>query len=489
MKKNMIFLFLVLVFTSCSDFLSESSQDEVRLSQVSDIEELLLGEGYKPNAFYSTEIYTDELQSNGVTDNAYQSEQDRNRFYYKWDKKMFTDEEGGGGNEYWYEPYNCILGCNIVLDYIGKVGGDDNLRENIHGEALTLRSWYYLHLVNLFGVAYNQSDPSKELGVPLKLTSEVSIEYMKRNTVKEVYDQIEKDLLEGYELLKEHKVTRNFYRINHLAAGAILSRLYLYKQDWDNAIKYADEVLKEKSNLLNLNSTNTEIGNAQSFYTVYSIDSPDEIIWGRLNKINHTHVQYGFKPPFTISEKMPYDGSYLDFSDDGLADLRAVYYFNWESIFNQTTYQSDYYAYYASKGKQDDGGFQGIRTAELYLNRAEAYAQKYKRDGNIQNLDAALLDLNKLRSYRYSQDRFNKLTSSNFKDADDLLTFCINERFRELCGETNNRWCDLRRYGLLVTHEFNDEGAVTKYTNNMGKYVLPIPQVALDVNKALIQNQ
>jgi len=265
--------------------------------------------------------------------------------------------------------------------------------------------------------------------------------------------------------------------------------LYLYKQDWDNAIKYADEVLKEKSNLLNLNSTNTEIGNAQSFYTVYSIDSPDEIIWGRLNKINHTHVQYGFKPPFTISEKMPYDGSYLDFSDDGLADLRAVYYFNWESIFNQTTYQSDYYAYYASKGKQDDGGFQGIRTAELYLNRAEAYAQKYKRDGNIQNLDAALLDLNKLRSYRYSQDRFNKLTSSNFKDADDLLTFCINERFRELCGETNNRWCDLRRYGLLVTHEFNDEGAVTKYTNNMGKYVLPIPQVALDVNKALIQNQ
>ena len=152
-------------------------------------------------------------------------------------------------------------------------------------------SWYYLHLVNLFGVAYNQSDPSKELGVPLKLTSEVSIEYMKRNTVKEVYDQIEKDLLEGYELLKKHKVTRNFYRINHLAAGAILSRLYLYKQDWDNAIKYADEVLKEKSNLLNLNSTNTEIGNAQSFYTVYSIDSPDEIIWGRLNKINHTHAK------------------------------------------------------------------------------------------------------------------------------------------------------------------------------------------------------
>ena len=46
-----------------------------------------------------------------------------------------------------------------------------------------------------------------------------------------------------------------------------------------------------------------------------------------------------------------------------------------------------------------------------------------------------------------------------------------------------------REITLDEFHEFNDEGAVTKYTNNMGKYVLPIPQVALDVNKALIQNQ
>ena len=46
--KNIIFLGAVLItlsFISCDDFLTESSQDEVRPNTTTDLEELLLGEG------------------------------------------------------------------------------------------------------------------------------------------------------------------------------------------------------------------------------------------------------------------------------------------------------------------------------------------------------------------------------------------------------------------------------------------------------------
>lgn len=47
MKKN-IFLFclLLILLSGCSDFLEESSQDEVRPSTIADLEQILIGNGY-----------------------------------------------------------------------------------------------------------------------------------------------------------------------------------------------------------------------------------------------------------------------------------------------------------------------------------------------------------------------------------------------------------------------------------------------------------
>ena len=42
----LIFMALSIGIMGCGDFLEESSQDEVRPSTVSDLEQLLLGEGY-----------------------------------------------------------------------------------------------------------------------------------------------------------------------------------------------------------------------------------------------------------------------------------------------------------------------------------------------------------------------------------------------------------------------------------------------------------
>ena len=67
--KNIIFLGAVLItlsFISCDDFLTESSQDEVRPNTTTDLEELLLGEGYASRTpiFPYLELLTDNVESN-----------------------------------------------------------------------------------------------------------------------------------------------------------------------------------------------------------------------------------------------------------------------------------------------------------------------------------------------------------------------------------------------------------------------------------------
>ena len=52
-------------------------------------------------------------------------------------------------------------------------------------------------------------------------------------------------------------------------------------EDWDRAIAYADSVLQVKPNLLDLNTVSWSTPRSPSSLSVYSIDTPDEVIWMR----------------------------------------------------------------------------------------------------------------------------------------------------------------------------------------------------------------
>ena len=178
--KIIVILLFALGLLGCSDFLKESSQDEIRPSTVDDMDQLLNGEAY--TELYTdyllgvTDIFTDDIQCRGAS--IYypndKTKLEKERWKFGWQKDMF--DEGGGGNiiSYWELPYRKIKGCNVVLDYLDEVRGDDARRENLRGEALTLRGFYYLMLVNFFGQPYNIGDPEKNPGVPLKLRRDVT---------------------------------------------------------------------------------------------------------------------------------------------------------------------------------------------------------------------------------------------------------------------------------------------------------------------------
>ncbi|MEY8592190.1 RagB/SusD family nutrient uptake outer membrane protein [Butyricimonas hominis] len=493
MKTKIYIILLTFWLGGCSDFLKESSQDEIRPSTVADLDQLLLGEGYliDYNIYNLTDILTDNMKCNGVAHSSMQSYFDARKWCFRWEENMFASSGGGNNENFWEIPYKGIAGCNLVLDNLDKMYGEENERESLRGEALALRGWLYFHLVNFFGFPYNYGDSNENLGVPLKLDADVTDEYFTRNTVAEVYRQIEKDLLEANRLLTIYDMERrDYFRIGDLAAKAMLSRMYLYMEDWDKALAYADSVLLVKSELLNLDELPVpNLYSEHSFHSVYSPLNPVEIIWGREYHQTNLGSHMSYKYPYSVSDELValMESSFMDFDADVLKDLRGGFFFSWSSVMVGMEYDD-----YQIGTVKDDwyGKYQGIRTAELYLNRAEAYARKYKKDGTEEFRTRALADLNELRRHRLNNNvyPFEEVSMAN---ADDLIDFCLLERRKELSGETNHRWFDLRRTGMPeIKHYFFTDVSENpvEYKLTTKAYVLPIPERAMNLNPNLVQN-
>src|SRR5690606_38375689 len=103
-------------------------------------------------------------------------------------------------NNYWENSYRVIAGTNLLLQKL--VEGQSDANDQMIAENLYLRSLMYFYLANVFGKPYTQDAAS--LAVPIKLSDD-PFEVLPRNTVKEVYDQVEADLLKAESLFKEYK--------------------------------------------------------------------------------------------------------------------------------------------------------------------------------------------------------------------------------------------------------------------------------------------
>lgn len=496
--KRLIYTLCAVAFLGCDDFLEETSQNQIRPSTVTDMEKILEGEGYltQDESYlfnYVTAFLTDEIKCNAIdesasTATAQNTVKETWRRMFCYDITMFDegDEEEVAHQEYWALPYERIKGCNLVLDYVGEMQGEEERKEYLRGEALALRGFYYLHLVNFFSLPYTYGDPTQNMGVPLKLVSGVSEELPTRGTVAGVYEQIERDLLEGARLMRQYPRELTLYRMNGLAAYGLLSRMYLYMGRWDEAIQYADSVLNEKPDLLSFSENS-------GFGKIWSVRyCPQEILWSCPfvswgTGSNAIFVNGRFKTAWLPSDELVnVFGEDLDPEQE--KDIRADGS-HAKTYLTRTTYGGE--TWISGIFKQSGSDYAGIRTGEVYLNRAEAYIRKYVETEDASAGQRGLDDLNELRRNRFNGYIEKEL--SDFASPQDLLDFCLRERWRELCFEGNFRWFDLRRNGMpRIVHEFfYQETERTQYILEQGdpRYVLPIPQIALDRNSNLRQNE
>ncbi len=478
-------LFLCLVFcSSCSDFLQEVSQDEIKPSTVDDMRALMNSEAYPYN--FSSDIYlsllSDDYQCNGLKNSNYTQTHQNGTAIFSWNPEMFDGRETFPADaNSWNSYYGKIKGCNVVKDYLSKVSGTEKDKNALLGQVLFLRAYYYMKLVMIYGQPYNGTgvNPDTSLGVPLIVKMDVSDDYPSRNTLHEVYDQIEADFLEAATLLEANYKQESLFRIGAQTVYAMLSRFYLYRglpDDMTKVVTYADKAIANGPALTQLYTFESSFGNKG----IYDLDVSKEALWvyGSPSLKIQTYYMYPGNAniePYTISNDLL--GLY-----DQTNDLR------YKSYFIKSKDSSTGVIYSIASNKigtlQSNYGDHGIRIGEVYLNRAEALIRQYKSTGDDSKRDKALKDLNDLRQSRYE----NPVALTN---ADDLLNFCLQERRRELCLEEGLRWFDIKRLGLSLTHTYIDaNGNSTVYTLKSGDliYALPIPYDAIARNYKLIQN-
>ena len=138
----------------------------------------------------------------------------------------------------WMVAYKAIYMCNTVITTLDE--SDPNSHQLL-GEAYFMRGLMHLHLVTLFAKPYSQRSESQVGGIPLR-TSTAS-EVTKRDPIEDVYNQIVADLRKAANLMGGPRVTGNYGYPSKEAALGLLSRVYLYMEDWDNCIATVNEAL------------------------------------------------------------------------------------------------------------------------------------------------------------------------------------------------------------------------------------------------------
>lgn len=381
-----------------------------------------------------------------------------------------TQADNATLRDLWKAHYRAILAANAVVAYTPD-SPDETLtteeRNQYVAEAKFMRSLLMFQLVNLYAQPVNIGGEDA-LGIPIitdAFTGEIT--NYTRNTVGEVHAFIINELNEIVADLPDTYATSAFTRgrATKGAANALLSRVHLYRGEWQLAAEKAKAVL-DAEDIYGLASNYNFWGENNSEY-VFSIQN-SEIDNGRTGS-------GGWGSYYNSAE----DGGRGDapFSDYLLEAYSATDE-RLTALSKENVNAEGVSLLYTTKfpdvvTHSDNSPI--IRTTEVVLNRAEALAQ-------LSGINDESLELiNELRE-RAGLDIFS---AGDFDSSDAFIAQILEERRKELAFEGHRRM-DLLRNNLPLRPEGDTYFDESKPGEN--KTILPIPQRELDINTGLVQN-
>lgn len=222
MKKIWIFVMIVILLTSCNDFLDTENlikkdnsnfpkSEEDASIDLTGIYSVLreVTEGEEGMQFFITaEILSDDRFGGGGPDDSRLHAVDRLK---KVDDNMFADV--------WKQRYKGIFRCNVLLNSLDAIQWkNEQARNKIEGETLFLRAYFYFDLCRLYGT------------VPLIITTEPV--NLPRATKEELYALMGSDLKKAIELLPSKRyLPSDVAELGHAtkwAAEALMGRIFLF---------------------------------------------------------------------------------------------------------------------------------------------------------------------------------------------------------------------------------------------------------------------
>jgi hypothetical protein len=430
---------------------------------------------------------------------------------------------------YWRSCYTGVDRANNLLANIDNtaIGIDQRKRDDIKGQALFLRAYYYLMLVTRFqGVPLILS--------PVRTASPESLQ-QPRATGKEVYLQIIKDMEKAAELVRPANEVGTGGRISKSAVWGLLARVNLYlagypynEQDrYKDVMVYAGRVINENFHALNPSYQQVFINYAQDKYDIresilevefhsdgtnvyptagmvgrnIGIKNPviDNVIGLSIGVLRSTDYLYGL---YTGPEDLRREWNIAAFEYRNTNGVATV--FNWGV--NDSKYQRhsgkfrrEYEIIQPKLQSQTPQNYPLLRYSDVLLMYAEGYNEYFK---GADNNALEYLNMVKRRGYGLNPGEAN--ATRDFKDRSyaNFQREVRSERARELCFEM------LRKDDVVRWNVFYDNMVVreaeTPQTFTSSYYVRarryfrstepkdqwwPIPSYEMGVNKKLVQNQ
>ncbi|MDR2285354.1 MAG: RagB/SusD family nutrient uptake outer membrane protein [Sphingobacterium sp.] len=298
----------------------------------------------------------------------------------------------------WGPLYRSIYSANVIINGVmGAAEGTDEQKRSTRAEAYLVRAICYMDLLTVFAKSYNEATAATDPGVPLVISTDVNEKIPPRSSVAVTLESIRGDVEAAIADLPQNNINR--YRSTKYAAYGLLTRIYLYMANYEEALKYVTLALEGPYRLLDYNeyADNTSV-------PVYDLNP--EVLWQR--------AAVSGSPIFML------------YSDD----LKS-YFEN-----NDLRYTFLTLANNSGLGRNSFGGVYnfGITYPEMYLTQAELLA----RDGKIEQ---SMAIINNLRKHRILRSAYIDLSATS---PDQALELVLMERRREL-AYSGLRWFDMKR--------------------------------------------
>jgi len=391
---------------------------------------------------------------------------------------------------HWSNSYAAINRINLVLQALPNVteaGFTQAAKDAYTGELKFLRALYYFDLVKTYAYIPGATVAAQDFGgVPLLLTPTTTIDQAltiqtPRATTAAVYTQIYADLDDA--MAKITAVSVPVSRATQLGAEALYSRVALYNKDYAKTITLASDALTKLGSHVLLTPANYVNGfraavNPESLFEVtYTIASESLGVNVSLQTLCTTLITPGNRtttagfgdlvPSLDLLTNLGItvtgNGSATAAITARSADVRNQLY----ELGSKSPYYVECTKYIGRSGSINLDNVPVIRTSELYLNRAEAYA-------NSAQEPLALIDVNTIRTNRGLAPVVG-LTGAA------LINEIALQRRLELAFE-GHRFLDLKRRGLDI---IKPTGVTFAFTNPL---VLPaIPQTDVDASVGVLK--
>lgn len=376
----------------------------------------------------------------------------------------------------WEDAYKVVQQANLTLRGLDKFASTDPGTVNrIRAQALALRALAHFDLLRYFGEQFDRNSTAR--GVPYAEAFDIELKPA-RLTVRQSYDKIEADFKAAKTLMTamDHSIQSNGVSggdrayMDDVVINGFLARMYLYANSLDSAVKYSTLVINARP-----------LASRTVFPNIWLDASTSEVAWSV--KFEAFNTDIGSNMFYSVGNRASYrPTTNLLNLYDVTNDIRySSYYRNLLRGAARTTTPArvvliKYDARQNTLPKPDGiVNFKAIRTGEMFLIRAEAYA----RLGGANEV-LGLADLNTLRAARINGYVPVVLTGA------PLLQAIADERRKELAGE-GHRFFDLKRTTRTISRTTNCASFCT-LNPSAREWALPIPQSEMLANPNMIQN-